>query len=627
MTKKFENIDILCKNLDFAYEDQVIKINNYNELCEYMRKINDKAKNIEIINKEIDDINNINKFISIYDKKIKCYYESISGTIKFTKEIKIKQNSKKEFKYEYINNVFILNKDKEKFCYEIKLGNGKWDNFINNKNNINYKKKDINRPILKIGLLKIKENKIKELNENFYYNNGKIEIESNSNKDKYFILQSEDELKIKAYEIYKKNIYYSIDVNNILKKPYNQINKDKITNISTIHKNDVIGIVFDKILNKEFIKIDIYINGSLVNSEVVPNIIKDKNKLYFNINDDYNIENIERNGKDLLIPFIELGPNNSIFIKDKPNNNIVISNEKIEFYNIYKCASLNDFPANIDEIQNISEYYMEVMIKIGNKLIYEYPDILNEDNFKNFINIFEYIIIKNNTIIKNKILYFLSNDLNLNDMTKFKENIRSLFLVIYNSKSIDYKLKLIIELLIELILEKSFNLINIFELNNNNNSNIILELIRYKFSLCIILFDNFYNQKKIINPIFNNLSELLFNDNDLFTKFCFSIFNNILYVDTSNAYILLKEKSFYDNNNSFNKNKLLLLNLKKPNNNNNLTLDYIFQFYEFIIEEFFIKHFILQNEQLKKFINFILIYVKFQDNFSVLFFFEFKNVN
>ena len=407
MTKKFENIDILCKNLDFAYEDQVIKINNYNELCEYMRKINDKAKNIEIINKEIDDINNINKFISIYDKKIKCYYESISGTIKFTKEIKNKQNSKKEFKYEYINNVFILNKDKEKFCYEIKLGNGKWDNFINNKNNINYKKKDINRPILKIGLLKIKENKIKELNENFYYYNGKIEIKSNSNKDKNFILQSEDELKIKAYEIYKKNIYYSIDVNNILKKPSNQINKNKITNISTIHKNDVVGIVFDKSLNKEFIKIDIYINGSLVNSEVVPNIIKDKNELYFSINDDYNMENIERNGKDLLIPFIELGPNNSIFIKDKPNNNRVISNEKIEFYNIYKCPSLNDFPDNIDDIQNISEYYMEIMIKIGNKLIYEYPDILNEDNFKNFINIFEYIIIKNNIIIKNKILYFL----------------------------------------------------------------------------------------------------------------------------------------------------------------------------------------------------------------------------
>ena len=72
-----------------------------------------------------------------------------------------------------------------------------------------------------------------------------------------------------------------------------------------------------------------------------------------------------------MVPFIELGINKSIFIKDKPNNDKnkdIISNEKMKYFNIYNCLPLNYFLENTLEIQNITDLYLDLLLKIGPKI-------------------------------------------------------------------------------------------------------------------------------------------------------------------------------------------------------------------------------------------------------------------
>ena len=75
-------------------------------------------------------------------------------------------------------------------------------------------------------------------------------------------------------------------------------------------------------------------------------------------------------------------------------------------------------------------------------------------------------------------------------MTNFKNNLLSLFLIVRQTKKIEKNelIKIIIELLIELISEKNFNLLNSIKANNISE-NLIVELIRLKFLLCFIFFD------------------------------------------------------------------------------------------------------------------------------------------
>ena len=436
METKLKDIDDICKRKAFNFENKTIKINNYAELKKYLQNINNKANNIYINYNAYE--NEICKFIPLFNDKIRFCFETISGNIKHTKELEIKCESIN--KSEFINNVFILNQDKNKYCFEIKLGHGTWDDLKFPKNDLNiFNNMDKNRNIFKVGLLKIKENNINSLNRHLFYNDGTIFystlIDEKSNYEIGFIEDSERAQLIENYENYKNCIYYSFDLNNIIKNPSNKSNNNKIINssIETISKNDIIGIVVDKSSTNELIQLKIFLNGEVVQSKLIQNILEENSEPFFNIEDEYTNENEESYHKDLLIFFIELGPNNSIFIKDKSNDAKNISNEKMSYYDLYKTPSLNEFPPKMIESQKITDYYLDLLNKVGIKIINLYPNILYEPEFKNLIIFFENIIFKNKVILKIKILTFLSQDLTPNDMKLFIEKLTALFLIIFHS--------------------------------------------------------------------------------------------------------------------------------------------------------------------------------------------------
>ena len=119
-----------------------------------------------------------------------------------------------------------------------------------------------------------------------------------------------------------------------------------------------------------------------------------------------------------------------------------------------------------------------------------------------------------------------------------------------------------------------------------------------------------------IKLIFNNLDKELLNKYDFFMNFCFSIFDNILYVDPSYTNNFIKEIG-YDND-TINKNKVILFNFKNSSSKNNLIFDYIVQYYDYIIQNIIIKHFLYSKEQIEYFTNFILLKLKSQDNLSII---------
>ena len=133
MAKKVENLDDICKNEKLKIDNIPIEIKNYADFLKYLDKINNKAKNVQINYEQYES--GSSNFLPVFDEDIKFCYETISGTIKHTQQLKIKLESNSST--EFINNVFILNKEKDKYCYEIKLGNGTWDNLTLNKSDFN----------------------------------------------------------------------------------------------------------------------------------------------------------------------------------------------------------------------------------------------------------------------------------------------------------------------------------------------------------------------------------------------------------------------------------------------------------------------------------------------------------
>ena len=255
MKENKKELDNLCKNLSFTFENKTIKVNAYNDLVEYIKKINKKSQNIRE-NDSLEDYEiyekALNKFISLFNRKINFSFETISSSIKHTKELKIKQNSKKEKVNKCINNVFILNHDKDKFCYEIKLGHGQWDKFYEENQDLNIitsENKEINNTF-KIGLLRL--NKQNSITPFMLVKEGKLIILNELSKDKEEIYDSlnfaknEKEILKQSYLKYQESIYYSVDLNNLTKKNKDNNNKNNDFKISKIHKNDTIGIVLDK---------------------------------------------------------------------------------------------------------------------------------------------------------------------------------------------------------------------------------------------------------------------------------------------------------------------------------------------------------------------------------------------
>ena len=371
-------IDELCKNIKFQSQNGIININNGQDLLNYINIINKEAnkfskKNNDAKNNEDENIikeneeNNIKYFIHLFEYNSNfLFYETINNSIINTIEIPNTIYNNKNNQY---NNVFILNKVLEEeceYCFEIKLGHSLWNN-INDNENENKKHSQFNN-IFKIGLLNLNEKKIKTMSEYLQISELKdinYKVKWNIDMDNILSQQIFDSF-CEKYENYKKNIFYIVDINHLnysLKKTVN--NNNNLNRL--IQKNDIIGVVIKK--NKGYIEFTVYINGKVSSCELMYKEDNIEENNYSDIDDDYNLEKKNKNNNSVLVPFIELGVNKSIFIKDKPNNNNnILSNEKMEYFNKYNSIPLNYFLVQTDEIQKITEIYLDILMKVGNKI-------------------------------------------------------------------------------------------------------------------------------------------------------------------------------------------------------------------------------------------------------------------
>lgn len=568
------SIDDLFKDLKFENGEQTINVNNKTDLLKYIDKINEKAIKFEENFSYTKDTKekeekSVRKFIPLFEYNNNFFYETKSTTIKYTidlpNEINIGNNN--------YNNVFILNKilEENELCFEIKLGQSLWDNISDRKiANINNKNKFNKMKAFKIGLLKLNEKNIK-LMSNYLTISSSKEIVSKYNwilNDLNLTQKRYDDV-CQEYNNYKKNIFYFADLTHFLvpigRKENN--NNDEIKRF--IQKNDIIGITIKNSKFREYIEVKIYINGLLINSELLLNIEKNLDKNDSDIDDDYNIEEKKEINNNYLIPFIEIGANKSIFIKDKPNNNDekdIISNEKMKYFSIYKCLPLNHFYPKTLEIQILTNLYLDILMKIGSQIFNFFPNEINK-YFNQLIIFFDKYVFENKTILKNNILNFLSKGINLetNNISMFKENIKTLFFILDKSERKDDEklslLKLILDLLIEVIIESNFELINEYNLNENNKreDNQIGNLRKKKFAIFFILLDDFIKEDNNIKNIFCQSS--FFKEVSDFINFYYAIFGCCFYKDSINSTEYLK--LFYNKDNKFSTKKFLEYNFNK----------------------------------------------------------------
>ena len=552
----------LFNNLTFEFNNQKIKVNNETDLLNYIQKIDTSATNFDkkykykYLNGENLDEKNEKKFIPLFPNKGNIH-ESLNGNIKSTTN----RTSKKG---ENFKNVFILNnilEENQEFCFEIKLGNGYWDNIIDIKNNNN----------MKIGLLELNSEKIKKINESMSVTpNKKLEVQNNAQgwegPNLFFNSDNDKEIN-KKFEEYKNSIYYSININNLqvpISKNLININEGK----RLIQKNDIIGIVYNNKSFNDFLEMKIYINGNLINSEL---IIKKKTiSEKIDLDDEFKIEkNLQNSEKNFfLIPFFEFGDNKTIFIKDKETNESklwhkIITNENIEYIDNYKTTPLNFLSEEILELQNITKIYFNLLIKVGSKI---YRNSKQNKYFHQLKKFFKEYTFNNRLVSENCILEFLIQGINIENgnIESFKENLEILLNIINETESIDEagKIKLlekIISFLIEIIMEKNMNFLDLYKYSQFQHEQ--LENFRkYKFILCFLLFDNFFMQEnnKIVYSLLSKVSLVKFENN--FFNFCSAVFNSSLYFDPVNAEEYIKK--FYINN-KFDKNKFLDFNFRK----------------------------------------------------------------
>ena len=552
----------LFNNLTFEFNNQKIKVNNETDLLNYIQKIDTSATNFDkkykykYLNGENLDEKNEKKFIPLFPNK-GSIHESLNGNIKSTTN----RTSKKG---ENFKNVFILNnilEENQEFCFEIKLGNGYWDNIIDIKNNNN----------MKIGLLELNSEKIKKINESMSVTpNKKLEVQNNAQgwegPNLFFNSDNDNEIN-KKFEEYKNSIYYSININTLqvpISKNLININEGK----RLIQKNDIIGIVYNNKSFNDFLEMKIYINGNLINSELIikKKTISEKIDLDDEFKVEKNLQNSEKNY--FLIPFFEFGDNKTVFIKDKETNESklwhkIITNENIEYIDNYKTTPLNSLSEEILELQNITKIYFNLLIKVGSKI---YRNSKQNKYFHQLKKFFKEYTFNNRLVSENCILEFLIQGINIENgnIESFKENLEILLNIINETESIDEagKIKLlekIISFLIEIIMEKNMNFLDVYKYSQFQHEQ--LENFRkYKFILCFLLFDNFFMQEnnKIVYSLLSKVSLFKF-ENNIF-NFCSAVFNSSLYFDPVNAEEYIKK--FYINN-KFDKNKFLDFNFRK----------------------------------------------------------------
>ena len=609
----------LFSNLNFEFNNEKTTVNNETDLLNYIKKIDNNAINFEkkykynyLNNKNIDEKEQ-NKFIPLFPNK-GYIFESWNGNIKsiINNSKLTKQNTK---------NVFILNnilEENQEFCYEIKLGNGFWDNILDIKNNNN----------MKIGLLELNSEKIKKINDSINMTtNKKLEIKANSGgwdgPNLFFNNDNNDAELNKKIEEYRNSIYYCFNINNC-KVPMS----NKLININEenrlIHKNDIIGIVYNNKYLNDFIEIKIYINGNLINSEL---IIKNKTNTEDNdsdLDDEFKVEkNLQKSEKNnFLIPFIELGDNKTIFIKDKEAiltklYHKFITNENIEYIDNYKTSPLNYFYEDIFELKNITKAYFDLLMKIGSKIFRNEKQEINKYFFKLKL-FFKNFVFINRIVAENCILEFLLKGINIanGNIELFKENLETLLNIINDIESINEqeKIKLlekIICFLIEIIMEKNTDFIDLYK-NDNFQQEQLENFRKYKFILCFLLFDNFFNQEdKVVYTLLSKVSLFKYEHNIF--NFYSAVFNSSLYFAPTNAEDYIKQ--FYINN-KFDKNKFLDINFRKYIGNkiyNKNTEDNSYKI-DIILKEININNI----EKSKNILKFIFEYCKSDDNTSII---------
>ena len=613
-----QNVPELFNNLTFEFNNEKFTVDNENDLLNYINKINICGNNFEkkykfkYLKPENIYEKQLKKFISLFQNRSNIH-ESMNGNIKNT-------NTSTKSRSNTNNNVFILNGVLEldqEFCYEIKLGNGFWDNLSDMENNIN----------LKLGLLELNREKIKKINEYITITQDK-KLEFQSSIDSFEgnnLFSNNKEIGINnKFEQYKNSIYYCVNVNNI-KVPISQNLENKNENNRLIQKNDIIGVVYNNETFKDFIEMKIYINGNLASCELISRSKAKEDEDQSDLDDEFKVEKQQINSEKnkVLVPFIELGDNKTIFIKDKESMkkelwNKIKSNERIEYINIYKVPPLNYFPEEMFELQNITNAYFDLLIKIGGKIFKHKKNEINK-YFQQLINFFKIFTFNNRIVAENCLLDFLSHGIDIDNgkIDLFKENVETLLKIIneieINNNSNKIKLlEKIICFLIEIIMENNSNFLDFYKLEKYQNGE-MENLKIYKFILCFLLFDNFFMQggDEIVFSLLSKVS--LFNYEKNIFNFCSSLFNSYLYYDSVNARDYIKK--FFVNN-IFDKSRFLDTNFRKYIGDK--FYNKIFEDNQYMMQIIIKEIDINKKEKTKQILKFISGFCRSDDNFSII---------
>ena len=613
------NNDELFNNLNFVFNNQQFKINNENDLLNYIGKINQNGINFEkkykykYLGKENIEEKNQKKFIPLF-RNNNNIHESLNGNIKSTYN-----NETNDLTND--NNVFILNntlEENQSFCYEIKLGNGIWDNIIDNKKSHS----------LKIGLLELNKEIISNINEYININQNRLELKNiEGGWQGLNLFQSFNNEGIKKeIEEYKKSIYYSINCDNLkvpVSKYKNNINDNK-SNYRLPQKNDVIGVVYNNKFFNDFIELRIYINGELIRSDLIIKKKEDLNidKKEAELDDDFIKEKNLKHENNFLVPFIEFGNNKTIFIKDKEtkkkeNWNKFICEEKIEYIVVYQTPPLNLFPEEIFLLQSITEAYFNILIKVGAQIFKNRKNDINK-YFRQLTIFFKTFSFINRIVAENCLLDFLSNGINIENgnISSFKENVETLLNIINEIEKFEESAKIsllekIICFLIEIIMEKNFNFLDMYKFDQLNH-NQLENFRKYKFILCFLLFNNVFMQGDQNTFSLLKKVSILQNENNIF-NFCSTVFNSCYYFDCVNAFDYIKK--FYMND-SFDKKKFLDVNFRKYIGDN--FYNKIFEDNQFMMK-YIIKEIDMNNlVKTRSIIKFISGFCKSNDNISII---------
>ena len=518
--------------------------NNDNKKNDINRNKNDNGKNNPTNDKQIEDINFVEKLLDKDLNNIKNILKNIDNNNNYIKNNYINNNSSKILK--------IIDNNDEDYKKEI---------IKDKKNNIN-----------KIGIRRIE---VEELNP---------------------LVGKKNPLKI-TEDIYSTNKYSNINYDYILKEQDN-INKIIKTDMNHMNVNNNINSITPLIKNEEIIKTEISnVDTNFKNNNISQS--KNKNKINININTDEdknkdiinNINNQKEHKNDFKEQYFklmeEIKLNHKGNEKEKKTTDNKIENNNIDF-NLLNKNNINNYKRKID-IKNIDEEIMKskkqleeidknlILLENKSKIKRELKpnkseNILNRNNmYYRDTNNSNKIIMNNNFIgeknnfIINKIIskendaFYRQNQIKKLNKKMFDINLKNIRnnRQEYNKHNISLRPTYVNDLKNERSsLKPNINrlTLNISEQNKeiNNNAN------RYNI---------FVNYKSRGNNNYNsNYDKNNYKRNNYYFNNCNFINNNINYNNYHNKYNNLLNpynNNYYNNYNQFYKDFINHLSLKK----------------------------------------------------------------